>query len=308
MSNFWYDQRVLITGGNGFIGRRVVNKLKQNGCNITSPGSDEYDLREKGAAIELVQNKDIIIHLAANVGGLGYNREYPADVFYNNVAMSLNLIDAACKSNVKKFIGVGSIRSYSESAPQPFREEDIWYGPIKINNAAYGYAKRFMLAQSQFCYDQHGLPCVHLILTNTYGPEMRLDSRITGIAAMIKKFVEAKENNEEIVEIWGTGNVMRDFLYVDDAVDAVIFFAERCESYDILNIGSGEEISIRDVVNVLVKLCEYDGEVVWDSSKPEGESRSMVDISRATDLGFMPSTSFEDGVIKTLEWYRNVKQ
>jgi len=307
LSNFWKNQRVLITGGNGFIGRKVVEKLKKNGCKVTSPSSDEYDLREKSVAIELVQSIDIVIHLAAYVGGLEYNSKYPADIFYNNTAMSLNIIDAACRANVKQFVGVGSVRSYSDLAQMPLREKDIWYGAPKTTNAAYGLSKRFMLAQSHFFSEQYKLPIVHLILTNTYGPGLRLDSRITGIGAMIKKIVEAKRRDEEMVTFWGTGNATRDFLYIDDAVDSILFFAESDDSNDILNIGSGEEISMFKVANLLIDLCEYHGQIKWDAKMPEGELRSVLDHSKATSIGFVPSTSLRDGLQKTLEWYRNVK-
>lgn len=311
MKSFWSNKKILITGGHGFIGSNLFEHLISIGANkklIVRPSSSDFDFRVKDHIDDIVKDKDIIFHLAASVGGLGYNQKYPASIFYDNAIMSLNLMDSAAKNEVPKYVSVGSVRSYPSECKAPFEEKDIWSGPIQDNNAAYAQVKRLMIAQSEFYSQQYGMSCVNLIVSNTYGPKMRLDERITGIAAIIKKIVDARENDSKNVEIWGTGYATRDFVYIDDVVKSLVFFSQKEFCGDAFNIGSGVEISMRRIVDAIVSECKYDGKITWNSLMPEGDRRSVLNMSKTLSEGFKTITSFEEGLQKTIEWYEDVRR
>lgn len=311
-NNFWQDKRIVVTGGAGFLGQCVVAELLRRGAlqeNIFIPRSREYDLCEKAAAEEVVRDREIVIHLAATVGGILFNKENPAIVFYDNAAMALHLVDAAFRAGVKKFVGIGSGCEYPKFTTVPFQEIDIWAGYPEETNAAYAFAKRFMLAQSQAYREQHGFNAINLVLANMYGPGDNFDLKSSHvIPALIQKILAAKEKNAEFIEFWGTGNPQREFLYVEDAARAVVLAAEQYSSAEPINIGSGKEISIKDLVMLLYRLLDYRGGIRWDTSKPDGQPRRLLDTTRAEDeLGFLAHTDLEAGLRKTIDWYRAQK-
>ena len=309
MNDFWKNKRVLVTGGAGFLGKAVVKKLLERGVKedgIFIPRSREYDLREREAAKTVTQNKDLVIHLAATVGGIGFNKDNAGRVFYDNVMMAANLIHEAWLSSVEKFVGIGSIVEHPEFAPVPFREEGLWDGyPDKINSS-YALAKRFMLAQSQFYRQQYGFNAIHLLSANLYGPGDNLDPRFSYvIPALIKKVADAKEEGKNYIEAWGTGGATREFLYVEDAAEGIVLAAEKYNGPEPINLGSGTEISIRDLTDLICRLMNFNGEIRWDVSSPAGQPRRVLDITRAKEaFGFVAKTALEDGLRKTVDWYR----
>ncbi|MFY9462537.1 MAG: GDP-L-fucose synthase [Candidatus Sungiibacteriota bacterium] len=308
-NNFWQDKKIVVTGGAGFLGQCVVSELLKRGVpkeHIFVPRFREYDLREKAAAEEVVTGRDIVIHLAATAGGIGFNRENPAIAFYDNAAMALHLIDAARKSGVKKFVGIGSACEYPKFTAAPFKERDLWAGYPEETNAPYGLAKKMMLVQSQVYRKQYGFNAIHLLLANMYGPGDNFDLKSSHvIPALILKIKSAKERRENYIEMWGTGTPTRDFLYVEDAARAVVLAAEKYSSAEPINIGSGKESSIKDLVALLCGLLDYRGEIRWDVSKPDGQPRRLLDATRAEDaFGFVAKTDLETGLKKTVEWYQ----
>ncbi len=311
-NNFWQDKKIVVTGGAGFLGHHVVSELLKRGVpkeHIFIPRSREYDLREKAAAREVVNGRDIVIHLAATVGGIAFHIKNPAVAFYDNAAMALHLVDAAFKAGVKKFVGIGSGCEYPKLTAVPFREIDIWAGYPEETNAAYAFAKRFMLAQSQAYSEQYGFDAINLVLANMYGPGDNFDLKSSHvIPALIQKILEAKEKNAEFIEFWGTGKPQREFLYVEDAARAVVLAAEKYSSAEPINIGSGKEISIKDLVTLLCRLLDYRGEIRWDVSRPDGQPRRLLDATRAEDaLGFFAQMDLETGLQKTINWYQAQK-
>lgn len=301
-------KKILLTGGAGFLGTAVLLCLEKRGIpkeNVTVPRSKTHDLRDRRINEELVQDHDIVIHLAAKVGGIGFNQQKPAELFYDNLIMGVELIEAARKAGVEKFVAVGTVCAYPKLAPTPFREDDLWNGYPEETNAPYGLAKKMLLVQAQAYRDQYGMNVIYLLPVNLYGPGDNFDPDSSHvIPALIKKFVEAKEQNLPSVEVWGTGSATREFLYVDDAAEAIVKALQEYDGREPVNLGSGAEISIKDLANLIAKLVGYDGEIRWDTSKPDGQPRRMLDTSRAEKFfNFKARTTFEDGLRKTIEWY-----
>ncbi|MBI4867887.1 MAG: GDP-L-fucose synthase [Candidatus Wallbacteria bacterium] len=300
--------RVMVTGGSGFLGSFVVEKLKERGCEqVIVPRSRERDLRVRGDVEKLFDETrpDVVIHLAAVVGGIGANRERPGEFFYDNLMMGAHAIDVARLRGVRKFVTVGTICAYPKHTPVPFREEDLWNGYPEETNAPYGLAKKVLLVQGQAYRAQYGMNISYLLPVNLYGPRDNFDPKSSHvIPALIKKCLEARDAGREEIEVWGTGTATREFLYVEDASEAIVLAAERYDGDEPVNIGSGSEISIRDLVGLLCRLTGFRGNVRWDATKPDGQPRRCLDVTRARRLfGFQASTSFEDGLRKTLEWY-----
>ena len=307
-TNFWKDKRVVITGGNGFLGKHLVAQVEKKGPkSIFVPKSSEYDLRKYEDCLKVAKKGDIIIHLAANVGGIGYNREFPADLFEDNILMGTFMMMAAREAKVEKYVALGTICAYPKFTPVPFKEENLWNGYPEETNAPYGLAKKMQLVQSEAYRQQYGFNSIFLLPVNLYGPGDNFDPKSSHvIPALIRKFVGATVKNENEVVVWGSGKASREFLYVDDAAEGIIKAAEKYNKSEPVNLGAGFEITIKDLANLLKKLTGYKGKIVWDREKPDGQPRRMLDVTRAKrEFGFTASTSFEDGLRKTIEWYIN---
>ena len=297
---------MVVTGGAGFLGTHLVAKLKEHGAtNIVVPLSRDNDLREKDACTRAVAGADVVIHLAANVGGIGYNRDYPGTLFYDNLLMGVHLMEESRKAGVSKFVAVGTICAYPKFAPVPFKEEDLWNGYPEETNAPYGLAKKMMLVQSTAYRQQYGYNSIFLLPVNMYGPGDNFSAKSSHvIPALIKKFVEAKQQNLPSVTVWGTGRATPEFIYVKDAAEGIILAAEKYDKSDPVNIGAGFEISIKDLAEKIKSIVGYEGKIVWDTSKPDGQPRRMLDTSRAkAEFGFTATTDFSQGLSKTIEWY-----
>ena len=306
---YWSDKKILITGGAGFFGSQVVSQLLEKGVvkkNIRIPRSREIDLRKWENCVNVVEDCDIIIHLAAKVGGIGYNQEYPAQLFYDNAIMGIQIIEAARQEEVDKCIIVGTICAYPKFTAVPFKEENLWLGYPEETNAPYGLAKKILLVQSQAYRQQYGFNSIYLLPVNLYGPGDNFDPASSHvIPALIKKFTEAKRHNKACVDVWGTGSASREFLYVDDAARGLILAAERYNKPDPVNLGSGMEITIRDLVTLIKELTGYSGEVHWDTTKPDGQPKRSLDVSRAKqEFGFEAQMPFRRGLEKTIDWYQ----
>ncbi len=306
---FWEEKKVLVTGGAGFLGSSLVRTLERHGLakeNISAPRSRDLDLRRWENCVEAVQDIDLVIHLAAKVGGIGYNMENPGSLFYDNAIMGIQLMEAARQAGVEKFVAVGTICAYPKFTPVPFREEDLWEGYPEETNAPYGLAKKMLLVQAQAYRQQYGFNAIYLLPVNLYGPGDNFDPASSHvIPALIKKFVEAVESGAGSVEVWGTGAASREFLYVDDAAEGIALAAERYDKPDPVNLGAGFEITIRDLASLIANLTGFTGELIWDTAKPDGQPRRCLAVSRAEqEFGFQAKTSFEDGLKATIEWYR----
>ncbi|MCS7294423.1 MAG: GDP-L-fucose synthase [Dehalococcoidia bacterium] len=307
-SDFWREQSVLVTGGAGFLGRHVVAKLQERGAQrIFVPRSADFDLREKEAVIRVLEwsQPTIVIHLAAVVGGIGANRANPGRFFYDNAIMGIQLMEYARRFGVDKFVTIGTVCSYPKYTPVPFREEDLWNGYPEETNAPYGLAKKMLLVQGQAYRQQYGFNAIYLLLTNLYGPGDNFDPETSHvIPALIKKCIDARERGDDYIVVWGTGQASRDFLYVEDAAQAIVLAAERYAAPDPINVGSGQEITIRELVELIKELTGFQGEVRWDTSKPDGQPRRRLDTTRAREiLGFEARTDFRTGLRKTIDWY-----
>ena len=305
---FWTDKKILITGGAGFFGTQVVRQLLLNGAareNILVPRSRETDLRRWENCVRVVKDRDVVIHLAAKVGGIGYNQAYPADLFYDNAIMGIQLVEAARQENVEKCVIAGTICAYPKFTPVPFREDNLWDGYPEETNAPYGLAKKMLLVQSQAYRRQYGFNSIDLLPVNLYGPGDNFDPESSHvIPALIKKFTDANRNGDPFVEVWGTGAASREFLYVDDAARGLVLAAERYNKPDPVNLGSGMEITIRDLVTLIQELTGYRGEIRWDTSKPDGQPKRCLDVSRArTEFGFEAEMPFREGLKRTIGWY-----
>ena len=302
-------KNVLVTGGAGFLGSALVRTLEGHGFEkekIRVPRSRDLDLRRWDDCVAAVEGVDLVIHLAAKVGGIGYNMANPGSLFYDNAIMGIQLMEAARQAGVEKFVAVGTICAYPKFTPVPFREEDLWDGYPEETNAPYGLAKKMLLVQAQAYRQQYGFNAIYLLPVNLYGPGDNFDPASSHvIPALIKKFVEAVETGAESVEVWGTGSASREFLYVDDAAEGIALAAERYNKPDPVNLGAGFEITIRDLATLIAGLTGFTGEIVWDTTKPDGQPRRCLDVSRAErEFGFRAKTSFEDGLKATVEWYR----
>jgi GDP-L-fucose synthase len=303
----------MVTGGGGFLGQAVVTRLRDQGAtDIFVPRSADYDLTtDEGIRSALEDSApDLIIHLAAVVGGIGANRDNPGRFFYENAVMGIQLIEKARIAGVGKFVQMGTVCSYPKFTPIPFREQDLWNGYPEETNAAYGLAKKMLLVQGQAYRQQYGFNVIHLIPVNLYGPGDNFDPRSSHvIPALIKKCVEARESGAQVVEVWGTGSASREFLYVDDAADGIVRAAELYDGAEPVNLGTGQEMTIRALVDLVVALTGFEGEIRWDASKPDGQPRRALDPSRARALfGFVASTPLEDGLRRTVEWYERSRK
>ncbi len=306
--SFWTDRRVTVTGGAGFLGTAVVARLRSAGANqIFVPRSADYDLvTADGIKRALADGRpDLIIHLAAVVGGIGANRENPGRFFYENAVMGIQLMEQARIAGVDKFVQIGTVCSYPKFTPVPFREDDLWNGYPEETNAPYGLAKKMLLVQGQAYRQQYGFNVIHLIPVNLYGPGDNFDPKSSHvIPALIKKCVDAREGGDDHIEVWGTGSASREFLYVDDAAEGIVLAAEKYDDADPINLGVGREITIRELVTMIAELTSFRGELRWDSSKPDGQPRRALDTTRARErFGFIAGTSFQDGLRRTIQWH-----
>ncbi len=303
------EKRIVVTGGAGFLGRFVVAKLQETGCsNIFVPRSKDYNLVEKDHVRRLYKdfNPDTVIHLAAVVGGIGANRENPGKFFHDNLLMGVHLIEEGRIYGIEKFICLGTICAYPKFTPVPFKEEDLWNGYPEETNAPYGIAKKALLVQLQAYRQQYGLNGIYLLPVNLYGPYDNFDPASSHvIPALIKKCLDAMREGKDEISIWGTGRATREFLYVEDAAEGIILATERYNDAEPVNLGAGFEISIKDLVNKIVGITGFKGGIVWDTSKPDGQPRRMLDTSRAERLfGFKAGTHFDEGLKRTIEWYK----
>jgi GDP-L-fucose synthase len=308
---FWADKKILVTGGAGFLGSFIVEKLiKERGVDLGSirvPRSKEMDLRIWENCVEAVKGMDIVIHLAAKVGGIGFNRKYPATLFYDNAIIGIQLIEAARLEGVQKFVAIGTVCAYPKYTPVPFKEENLWNGYPEETNAPYGIAKKILLVQAQAYRQQYGFNAIFLLPVNLYGPRDNFDLESSHvIPALIKKMVDAKLEGKNEVVVWGTGKASREFLYVEDAAEGILLATERYNKPDPVNLGSGKEITIKELVNLIAELAGYDGKIVWDVSKPDGQPRRCLEVSKAKkEFGFEAKTNFEEGLKRTMEWYKS---
>jgi GDP-L-fucose synthase len=307
---FWKNKKVLVTGGAGFLGSFVVEKLKEKGVsgeNIRIPRSGNTDLRIWENCAGVVKDVDIVIHLAAKVGGIGYNQKYPATLFYDNAIMGIQMMEAARQEEIEKFVAVGTICAYPKFTPVPFKEEDLWNGYPEETNAPYGLAKKMMLVQSQAYRQQYGFNSIYLLPVNLYGPGDNFDPASSHvIPALIKKIFDAKESGRDYITVWGTGKATREFLYVEDAAEGIILATERYNKHEPVNFGSGFEISIKELVELIAEIAGFDGEIQWDTTKPDGQPRRCLDVSRAKEeFGFEAEIGFREGVERTIGWYKD---
>jgi GDP-L-fucose synthase len=308
MSSFWEGRRVVVTGGAGFLGRVVVRLLTERGAEVSAPRSREYDLTVPGAAEQLLADTrpSHLVHLAARVGGIGYNQAEPAPLYLSNLLMGTHVIEAARTSpTVEKTVLLGTVCSYPKFTPVPFREASLWDGYPEETNAPYGIAKKAHLVHAQVNHQQYGQRFAYLIPTNLYGPGDKFHPSVSHvIPARIKRCVEAKERGELKMDVWGTGTASREYLYVDDAAAAIVLAAETLESVEPVNLGTNREITIRETVELIARMVGYEGDLVWDPTKPDGQPRRRVDPGRAEELfGWRAQMPFEDGLRNTIDWY-----
>jgi GDP-L-fucose synthase len=310
--DFWHSKRILVTGGAGFLGSFVVEKLKTRGCkNIFVPRSKDYDLVEMNVVKRLYSDSkpDIVIHLAGRVGGIGANRANSGRFFYDNLMMGVQMMEVGRQTGIEKFVAIGTVCAYPKFAPVPFREEDLWNGYPEETNAPYGLAKKTLLVQGQAYRQQYGVNAIYLLPVNLYGPRDNFDLESSHvIPALIRKCVDALPPTSNLkpptVTVWGTGKPTREFLYVEDAAEGILLAAEKYNKPDPINLGAGFEISIKDLVDLIAKLTGFEGNIIWDSAKPDGQPRRMLDVTKAErEFGFKSKTSLEEGLKKTIQWY-----
>ena len=303
------EKKILITGAHGFVGRHLVDNLLEKRKvlpdNLFLPRAEELDLRKLENCQRAVEGRELVIHLAAKVGGIGLNQEKPGELFYDNIIMGTQLMEAARQAEVEKFVAIGTICAYPKFTTVPFKEDDLWSGYPEETNAPYGLAKKMLLAQSQAYRQQYGFNAIYLLPVNMYGQEDNFDPGSSHvIAALIRKVYEAKRDNKSYIEAWGTGKPTRGFLYAPDGAEGIILAAERYDKPEPVNLGSGLEISIKDLTELIFRLMDFNGEIRWDKTKPDGQPRRCLDVSRAEkEFGFRAQTSFDEGLKKTIDWY-----
>ncbi len=308
--NFWQNKEVIVTGGAGFLGSYVCEELRKKGCkSITIPRSSEYDLTTEKDVIKLYKenpNTDIVIHLAAIVGGIGANREHPGSFYYKNLMMGAMLMEHARRSKIGKFVAVGTICAYPKFTPVPFKEEDLWGGYPEETNAPYGLAKKMMLVQAQAYRQEYNFNAIYLLPVNLYGPRDNFDPKSSHvIPALIKKVYDAQKNGEDKIVCWGTGKASREFLYAEDAAEGIVLAAEKYDGSEPVNLGAGKEITIKELVQTIAKLMNFKGKIEWDSTKPDGQPRRCLDVTRAKKyFGFEAKTDFITGLKETINWYK----
>jgi GDP-L-fucose synthase len=307
MTAFWQGRRVLVTGGSGFLGRVVVAKLRERGADVAAPRSAEYDLTDPVAADAAFADHqpELVVHLAARVGGIGFNQAEPASLYLDNLLMGTHVVEAARRHGVARTTLVGTVCSYPKLTPVPFREESLWDGYPEETNAPYGVAKKALLVHAQVNRAQYGQRSAFVIPTNLYGPGDKFHPSVSHvIPALVKKCVEAVERGEDKVDVWGTGRATREYLYVDDAAEGIVLAAELLEDPEPVNLGTDHEVSIRETVERIAEIVGYEGELRWDPTRPDGQPRRRVDASRAERLlGWRAAVGFEDGLRRTIDWY-----
>lgn len=312
-SNFWQERKVCVTGGAGFLGSFIVDRLKAlNTKEVFVPTIERYDLVKHQDILRMLDDAkpDIIIHLAALVGGIGANRARPADFFYNNLMMGVQLMHEAWRHGVEKFVAVGTICAYPKYTPLPFKEENLWDGYPEETNAPYGLAKKMLLVQAQAYRDQYGFNAIYPLPVNMYGPRDNFHPETSHvIPSLIRKMLEAKETGANKVILWGDGSPTREFLYVEDAAEGLLLATEKYNGREPFNLGSGQEISIRDLATFIARLTNYHGEITWDTSKPNGQPRRALDTSRAEEyFGFRSHMPLEEGLLRTIAWYEEYRK
>lgn len=310
--SFWTENRFTVTGGAGFLGSFVVDALKERGAEVFVPRSAQYDLRSRDGVLGLLNDAkpDVIIHLAAVVGGIGANRLHPAEFLYENLMMGVQLMHEAYLRGIQKFVTIGTVCAYPKFTPVPFSENDLWIGYPEETNAPYGLAKKMLLVQGQAYRQQYGFNSIYLLPTNLYGPRDNFNPASSHvIPALIRKCIEAKERGDDKIVAWGTGSPTREFLYAEDAAEGILLATERYNGDAPVNLGSGMEISIRNLTEIIAELVEFRGKIEWDSDKPDGQPRRSLDTSRAKEFfGFEAKTSFREGLKRTVDWYINEGQ
>jgi GDP-L-fucose synthase len=308
--SFWTGKRVTVTGGRGFLGHNVVKQLEDKGAKVSTFSSDEYNLTRQENVSRVYRDfkPQVVIHLAAKVGGIGANRDNPGSFFYENAVMGIEMMEQGRLNHVEKFVQVGTVCAYPKFAPIPFSENDLWNGYPEETNAPYGLAKKMLLVQAQAYREQYGFDAIYLLPVNLYGPGDNVDLHNSHvIPALIRKCLEARDRNAPAIEAWGTGKPTREFLYVEDAARAIVLAAEKYDKPGPVNIGSSEEISIKDLTELIVELTGYKGKVEWDASKPDGQPRRKLNVERAQkEFGFRSSTPFRVGLAETIKWYQEV--
>lgn len=313
MNHFWGKRRILVTGSSGFLGGYVLEKLKSRGAsNVLSPDIQEYDLRNLSDIKRMFDllKPDIIIHLAARVGGIGANREHPGTFFYDNLIMGVQLIEEARIREVEKFVAIGTICAYPKHTPVPFREENLWSGYPEETNAPYGLAKKMLLVQSQAYRQEYGFNSIFLLPVNLYGPRDNFDPASSHvIPALIKKCFDAMDSSDDQIICWGTGSASREFLYADDAAEGIVLATEKYNESEPVNLGAGFEITIKELAEKIADLTGFTGKLVWDTTKPDGQPRRCLDTTRAWEkFGFRARMDFDEGLRRTIEWYRNSRK
>ena len=313
MGKFFEDRRIVVTGGAGFLGSYVLEGLKRRGCkHVLVPKIEDYDLVQMKDISRMYDDMtpDVVIHLAAVVGGIGANREHPGKFFYENLMMGIQLIEQARLRKIEKFVAIGTVCAYPKFTPVPFKEEDIWNGYPEETNAPYGLAKKMLLAQSQAYRQEYGFNSIFLLPVNLYGPGDNFNPESSHvIPALIKKCIDAIDRGDKYIECWGTGSASREFIYADDAAEGILLAAELYNGSDAVNIGAGFEITIKDLAEKIVKLTGFKGGIRWDPTKPDGQPRRCLDTAKAKKLfGFQAETGFDEGLKATIEWYKKNKQ
>ena len=310
--SFLEDKRILVTGGKGFLGSALIPLLEKEGAKTFIFGSKDYDLREQSDVRKLFSdvNPEIVIHLAVDGGGIGYMKEHPGSVYYNNIIMNTLVQEQSKLKGVEKFVGIGSVCSYPKFTPVPFKEENLWEGYPEETNAPYGLAKKMMMVQSQGYREQFGFNAIHLMSINLYGPRDDFDLKNSHVVpALIRKMVEAKNRNDKEITLWGTGSASREFLYVEDCARGILMATKNYDKPEPINLGAGSEVTIKDLAEKTKDLVGFDGKIIWDTSKPDGQPRRCLDISKAEkEFGFKAQTNLNEGLKKTIEWYTSQAQ